>query len=59
MVTEYRLGDYIHCLEVEIWAELLPLDVGHRLPLSVIDGDATAKVVFIGNFSAEHPRDAR
>lgn len=52
-------GDYINCLEVGIWEELLQLEDGLQLHWNVIKEDAIVKVVFTETFSAVHPKNVK
>ncbi len=54
-----KSGDYINCLEVGIWAELLQSEDGHLRLSNVIKEAAIVKGAFTEIFSAVLRKNAR
>ena len=54
-----RFGDYISCLEVEIWVGQLQSEDGHRPHWNVIKEDAIVRVAFTKISLAVHRKSVK
>ena len=58
-IVKKKSGDYINCLEVGIWVELLQSEDGHRRLWNAIKEVVIAKVVSTEISSAVLPKNVR